>query len=487
MKKQQSLRLTELQIEDFKRIVFVKMSVRPGITEICAPNGAGKSSALDAIQIWLDGLKVKDAPTEPIRNGAKRSRVRGRLGDMYVIRTITPRKGGGHETEIRFEPAEGPSKGKAYPATQKMLNDLIGEHNLDPLDFVRLDMKGKFDALKVFVPNFDFEQVAQSQAADRARRRDVNKLAEEARAAANMITVPDGVPTEPIDEQALIRELQQAGERNAERERRQAARERALETVRVGRAAIAQVDAAIATATEAAQAARDQEVARIQEQIDMLRRQIERTQTACSERIARETERLRQEARAASARADELQAKLDAAEPLPDVIDTGAISEQIEAARKTNQAVMRAKERARYAATAEQYEKESATLTAQMETREAAKQRAIAEAQLPIPGIEFGDGEIRYRGAPLEQASTAQKLRVAVARMVALNPKLRLGWIRDASLLDDDSYAELNRLANEHEIDILIETVRPIGKDVVVLCEGRLKSEADEQPQAALV
>jgi len=470
--------LTELQIEDFKRISFVKMAVRPGITEISGPNGAGKSSALDAVAMWLDGLKVKDAPSEPIRNGANRARIRGRLGEMYVIRTITRKKGGGHDTEIRFEPAEG--KGKPYPATQRQLNDLIGEHNLDPLDFIRLDTKGKFDALRVFVPGFDFEKAAREHAGDFARRTDVGRLADEARAGAALIAVPEGTPAEPIDERALTQELEQAGQTNLDIERRRGRREKALEAIRDARATAAAVDQQIASATAQAEAFRDREIERLEAQIKALQQQIETTRTECAQAIATETESFRTEAANATQRADELQAKLDAAGELPAPVDTAAISQRIEAARKTNQDVARAQQRAKYLAVAAQYDAEYETLTAQIKAREKAKQDAIAAAKLPIEGIEFGDGEIRYKGAPFEQASTAQKLRVAVARMVALNPTLRLGWIRDASLLDDESYAELQRLSAEHDMDILIETVRPIGKDAVVLQDGRVKGEGEE-------
>jgi hypothetical protein len=397
---------------------------------------------------------------------------------MYVTRTITRKKGGGHETEIRFEPAEG--KGKPYPATQRQLNDLIGEHNLDPLDFIKLDTKGKFDALKVFVPGFDFEECARLDAGDRDRRKSVGKLAEDAHGAAALITVEKGTPDEPIDERALTAELEQAGKTNLDIERRGANRDKAVQTIREARASADQLGERIAAATTQAESFRDREVERIEAQIATLRQQIETAREECATAIATESETLTTEATDTAHRADELQARLDAAEPLPEPVDTAAISQRIEDARKTNQAVTRAQERAKHVATAERYDGEYKVLTAQIQNRERAKQDAIAAAKLPIAGIEFGDGEIRYNGAPFEQASTAQKLRVAVARMVALNPTLKLGWIRDASLLDDESYAELQRLAAEHDMDILLETVRPIGKDAIVLQEGRVKDQDDE-------
>jgi len=147
-------RLTELQVENYKRIIFVELKLRPGLTEISGPNGAGKSSALDAVSVWLDGMAV--APTEPIRKGAERARIRGRLGEMYVTRIIRRTKTGTFVSEITFQPIEG----KPYPATQKQLSDLIGEHRLDPLDFIALDRRGKFAEFQAFVRGFDFAKAA---------------------------------------------------------------------------------------------------------------------------------------------------------------------------------------------------------------------------------------------------------------------------------------------------------------------------------------
>ena len=192
------MRVSRLEVENFKRLTAVDITLPEGVTELSGPNGAGKSSILDSIAVWLDGLRV--APAEPIHRGAERSRIRGRLGEMYVIRHIEKKKGGGYTTRIQFEPIDG----KPYPATQRQLDDLIGEHRLDPLDFLALDRKGKFDAFRAFVPGFDFAKAAREHDADFLRRTDVNRMAREARAAASLILVPEGTPEEPLDEQGGI-------------------------------------------------------------------------------------------------------------------------------------------------------------------------------------------------------------------------------------------------------------------------------------------
>jgi len=79
----------------------------------------------------------------------------------------------------------------------------------------------------------------------------------------------------------------------------------------------------------------------------------------------------------------------------------------------------------------------------------------------------------------------AEKLTVALAYTVKRNPDLRLAWIRDASLLDDEAFACVERLAEEFDCDVLLETVRPIGKNAVVLEDGRVKSLPETQAPRA--
>lgn len=476
-------RLTELRVEDFKRISFVEFGIKPGITEISGSNAAGKSSALDSIAVLLDGMKV--APVEPVRNGAQRSRIRGRLGEMYVTRTITKTKGGSYTSEIRFEPVGG----KPYPATQKQLTDLIGEHNLDPLDFINLDTRGKFNAFASFVSGFDFDAAKKMNDADYLRRTDVNRIARESRASADLITIPDGTPSEPVDEAALVAQLQAAGEHNTALENRRARRADATRQIEEHRSAAAGHLALVDTVRparlqqhEALTTAKTAEIAELKRRIDALQKSITDDAEAAEAEIASREASLSQRAADATATADSLQARLDAAGELPEPINADDLARQIGAARQINAHVTRAAERARHLATASRYEAEAETLTAGMQAREVAKQKAIADAKLPIDGIEFGDGEIRYQGAPFDQASTAQKLEVAIARIVALSPKLRLAWIRDASLLDDACYQRLSELSVKYDLDILIETVRPIGKDAVVLENGHVRGEV---PHAA--
>jgi AAA ATPase domain len=462
-------RINRLEVENFKKISVVAMDI-DGVTEISGENGAGKSTALDAISVLLDGMKV--SPDEPIRHGQTKAVIRGRIGDMTVIRTITP-KDDTHTSRIQFQPHGE----KPYPATQTMVDDLVGEHHLDPFDFLKLREEDMFAALQAFVPNFDFAKSARQDAADLDERKEVNKDVRRYRAAADLIIVPDGTPTEPIDEQALVEQLQEAGDKNADREMRRANREAIAAQIANLRAESdsGAVAKKILAEAERLTQARDQTVARLQAQIDALQAQIANANRECDEAVAAAGDNGKAYAESAAKQADDLQTKLDEAGELAAVIDTVAISEQIRLARTKNADIARAVERAKHLKDAEDAEAKSKALDETLDARRKARETAIAGAKMPVKGLEFGDGHIRLHGSPWKQASTGQKLRAAFEYCVGCNPKLRLIWIRDASVLDDRAFAEVKRLAVEFDCTVLLETVRPIGDNCVVLEEGRVR------------
>jgi energy-coupling factor transporter ATP-binding protein EcfA2 len=467
------VKVTELEVENFKRISSVVVKLKPHITEISGPNGSGKSSWIDAMWTLIKGKKV--APTEPIRKGAERARIRGRIGEYLVTRTFKRTKGGDFTMDLRIERGD-----EAVPPTEQFMRQLIGEHMLDPGDFIKLDSDGKFDVFRSFVPQVDFKKIAAQNLADYQRRTDVNRMAKEALAAAHMIVVPEGTPEGQIDRSALVAELEGAGKTNTDIERRRGNRDKVLTEIARLCEIKDSVEKRILDVAVDRERGYESRLSEIDAQIKALQEQREAFQRAYHRDIDREFAGMRDEAAQALKQATELQAKLDAAGELPKPIDTAVLAEKIRDADKVNENIVKRQTREKHLKTAQQYETESEQLTDSMNARERAKQEAIAAAKIPIPGITFGDGEVFLDGVPFEQASTAQKFRVGVAIAVAKNPTLRLVWVRDASLLDDHSYELIGKLAAEFDCQILLETVRAIGKDAIVLEDGHVKEMADE-------
>ena len=172
-----------------------------------------------------------------------------------------------------------------------------------------------------------------------------------------------------------------------------------------------------------------------------------------------EAEKSRLKADQLEAEARELQDKIDAAEALPAKIDTDQLTAKIGEAQKIADAIRQWDERERHEAAAKEYSAQSDRLTAAMDERKARRATAIKEAKLPVPGLSVEGKTIMLNGLPLSQAARSEKLRLAIAILVALKPKLRVVLVPDAAVLDDDSMEILERFADEHDFDLWMEVI----------------------------
>ncbi len=120
-----------------------------------------------------------------------------------------------------------------------------------------------------------------------------------------------------------------------------------------------------------------------------------------------------------------------------------------------------------------------------MEGRAAAKAAAIAGAEMPVPGLSFGDGEVLFDGLPLDQASQAEKIRISVAIAMAANPKLRVLCIRDGSLLDRESLRLLSELIESQDYQCWLEVTDDEGKTGVVIEDGAIRPLDGARPEQA--
>ncbi|WBU27530.1 AAA family ATPase [Rhodopseudomonas palustris] len=444
-KQQSPLRILSLEVENILRVVAVRIEPNGRVVELTGKNRAGKSSVIDALWIALGGNKI---PPDPVHDGAEMGQILVEIGDdtglKYSVKKRIKRKADGEfSASLIIENADGAKISNA----QTILNTLIGSLSCDPLDFIAMKPKDQFDLLKRFVPGVDFEAIEQANAEDFDKRTDVNRDIKSRRAQLDGIKVEE--VSEPIDVDALLEELTKAADHNAAIERQkleiQTNETHAVETLR-----------------------RAQQL--VDEAQDLRRRADDLDQNAAS---------LRE-------RATQLAEAVDSAPPLPDPIDPTTLRAKINEARSHNTSVQEndraIAERARLEADLKKLEEQSASLTAAIEARKADKEKAISEAQMPVPGISFGDGIILYEGHPLQNASQAQKLQIAIAVAEAMQPRLRFITTKNAALLDDESWAAMTKLAEEKDLMIIAETVNSSRPTAVVIEDGHVRGQ---KPQAA--
>jgi ABC-type glutathione transport system ATPase component len=114
-------------------------------------------------------------------------------------------------------------------------------------------------------------------------------------------------------------------------------------------------------------------------------------------------------------------------------------------------------------------------LTKKIKQLDAERVELIASAKFPVPGLGFSDdGVPTYQGIPLEQASGAQKIRVGMAVALAMNPKLKIVLVRDASLLDSDNMAIIAEMAEAAGAQVWLERVGTADAGAVIIEDGEV-------------
>lgn len=446
-KKTTPLRIINFQAENLKRLSVVNIKPDGALVQITGKNGQGKSSVLDAIWWALEG--AGNITTQPIRRGQERAMVRLDLGEkdaveVSVIRTFkrNPKDETTFTTDITVESPDG----GRHSSPQKMINAWLGSLSFDPLEFARQKPAEQFDVLKALVPGYDFDAMARLDKADYDKRTDLNRRHREKTAQVAAIQIPAEIPTAKIDEAALVQEIASVGDFNAQIDMRADRRRQTAE----------QIEQLKADADESRA-----EIVQLQAQIDKLNSEIEQYDTARGE----------------------LEQKMAAAPPLDEKKDPAEVTQRLEDAKRHNALVDRMAQRTALQDEAAELAKQAQSLTQAIEDRATAKQKAIAEAQLPVDGLTLGDGIVLLNGVPFDQASDAERLRTSIAIAMAQNPRLRVIRARDGSLLDEDAIKLVEEMAAGREFQVWLERVDGSGKIGFVLEDGHVKSA----PQPSLL
>lgn len=428
------MKIIALEAENVKKLVAIEIKPNGNLVQITGKNGQGKTSVLDSIWWALDG--AANIQGTPIRKGEDKARIRLDMGEIVVTRTFEKMENGNVTTKISIVNADG----TIIRQPQTMLDKLLGELSFDPLAFARMTKKEQFDALRKFVPEFDFVANEKAWQTLYDERTNINRQVHEAKILADNIFVTFAENDRPVDEMVLVKELEDAGKHNADIETRKANRERlASEAKQKGFRSINLRERAA----------------------DLLRQ---------AQEAAAEADKLDSECAV-------IDKKLDAAPPLPAPINVTAIRESIVAAKGTNAKFAQQKRKQEHLDVMAELEGQSDVITGQMNALVQQKEDAIAAAKLPVPGLGFGDGEILMNTVPFNQASDAEQLQVSIAIAMALNPKLRVIRVRDGSLLDEDSLAMLGRMAEDKDYQVWVERVGANDKVGFVIEDGHIKTK----------
>lgn len=434
------MKILRLAAENFKRLRAVEIVPDGNVVRITGRNGAGKSSALDAIWAALGGERV--SPPVPIRQGEQAAEVNIDLGEILVRRRWTA---SGSSIEV--------SNGKAtFKSPQKLLDELVGKLCFDPLAFANAKPADQRAALLGLLGIEDRLAVVEAERKDAFdQRTQVNRDLKNLEG--QLAGTPHvEAPAEEVSVAALMEELKAAQARQKER---------------AGQLAIA--DARQASATNFGNHSRLAilEAEKLEQQAKELRQKAAELQKDC-EHAANQAVETRKAAEAIQ------------------VPDVAAIETRIAGAEGTNAKVRQAKARLDLQRRLNATRKSAETLTEAIAATEKKKTELVATSPLPVVGLGFSEAGVTFNGVPLEQCSASERLKVSVAVAMALNPRLKVILVRDASLLDSSNLRVLEELAKARDFQVWVEQVEESGKVGVFIEDGAVAAvDGIPAPQSA--
>jgi len=402
-----------MSVSDYKGIRgTVEVSTNGGSVIVTGKNAAGKSSFIDAITELFDARGIRLTP-HPINHGADEAKAEftDTELDVKITREWKTDRDGKVKSTLTVRALDGAKHAKPADVIAKLTGGII----FDPSRFLMLDPKPQRDMLlrKVELP-FDLDQL---EGMERAAEEERLKRGQAARAAEGAVTNAErpapGTPAEPVSTAELVAKLDEARAHN-----RQGEHAKSLQN-------------------EYSNAIMDYD-----RRIEELENQIIRLK---SERLEIEEKR------------DVVMKEVDAFTP----IDTTDLEAQVQNVDEVNRNVQLGKIYRELEAEAERKRAEWEAADAEVKRIQQQKADGLKEAVFPHPALSVSDDGVLYDGVPFSQANTASRNKAAFAIATAGNPDLRLVIVKEGDLLDEESLAEIDRIAAERGYTVLIERGRP--------------------------
>lgn len=426
------LKIIRLEASNIKRLKAVNIEPDGNVVVISGENDQGKSSVLDSILYALGG---KDAICDvPIRAGAAKANIVCDLGELVVERTFSA--SGGTALKVLGKDR------KALPSPQSVLDKLCSKVAFDPLSFVKMDPKERAETLRKLV-GLDFTALNTARKELYDERSLTNRELETQKTRVAMIPSMEDVPEGPVSVTELMDKLTEIERGNAENSQKREALNRL-------------------------KFARENAEMKIKECENAIVRQ-QATLKALKEQLKTEEATIAQHT--------------EAVEKLVDV-DVSELKTKITQADEINDKYRKNRSRVEAVNQFNILKKKSDDLTDKIKKIDDEKEKALSEANFPLPGLSFDDSGVILNGVPFSQGSQAQQLKAAIAVGLAINPTVRVILIRDASLLDKKNMAVVAEMAKTADAQIWLEVVNSNDQSAIVIEDGNVKdSKPVDEPK----
>ena len=420
------MKIVKLSSRNIKNLKAIEITPAGDEVFLTGKNGVGKSAIIDSIFSALTGKRLKD----PIRHGEDRADVVIDMGDFTVKKTWTEK---GEAIQVYSTNEEG--KKVKYSSPQTFLDEKIGELSFDPMAFKDMKSMDRIELLKD-IAGLKFEDIDKEKDTVYEDRTVLNSKIKEVVAHLSNTEAPD--PKTPDEEIAYKGELAK------------------IQDLRQKRGTFIKI---------AEQ--KDHVVKRIQRNAELL----EEYKTSIIE-IEKKMTSLLQE------NEDLGKSDLYMQPQIPEVTEAQIIAAEsaLEDIEHKNADIRAAKRYRQSVKDADKLKKESDKLTEKLRRLDQDKSTRVAAAKFPIPGLSLTDEAVMYEDNRFDRLSTGQQIRVSTAIGMALNPKLKVIFIREGSLLDKGNLKDIIAQAKDKDYQVWFERCDETGQVGFFIEAGEIKA-----------
>lgn len=426
-----SVKITTLELENVKKIKAVQLAPsKSGLTIIGGKNRQGKTSVIDAIAWALGGDRFK--PSEPHREGS--------VNDPHLKITldngiVVERSGKNGSLKV-LDPS-------GNRAGQQLLNSFVEAFALDLPRFMNGSPKDKADTLlKIIGVGDRLYELDREEKRLYDERRFTGQIADQKRKYANELPEFPDAPATPVSASELIARQQEILVRNGENQRKR----NELNKITMKKHSLCDSLNAL-----------DERIAEMQKKrAEMLE---EYNKTAADEETA-----------------------LDVAAGLVDE-PTAEIEADIARIDEINRQVRSNAEKARAAAEADGYGEKYAALTENIEAVRRERTALLDGADLPLPGLSVGDGELLYNGHKWDGMSGAEQLIVSASIVRRLNPECGFVLLDKLEQLDIDTLNRFGEWLEKEGLQAIATRVSTGDECSIIIEDGTVLSEDKPEPK----
>lgn len=425
------MKIVKLVSRNIKNLKAIEITPLGDEVFLTGKNGAGKSAIIDSIFSALTGKRLKD----PIRHGEDRADVVVDMGD-FTVKKVWTDKG---ET-VQVYSINDEDKKVKYSSPQTFLDEKIGTLSFDPMGFKDMKSMDRIELLKKLV-GLDFADLEKTKEAIYESRTVLNSKIKESIAHLKNTEAPD--PKTPDEEISYKEEL---------------AKIQDLRQKRVTFKTIADQKAEIGKRIFD----NEEYVAELKAKIGEMQNRIE--DILAENRGLKENKEFTQQ-------------------QIPEVteVQITAAESALEDIEKQNADIRAAKRYRESIRVADRLKKEADVLTEKLRRLDQDKATQVADAKFPIPDLSLSDEAVMYKGDRFDRLSTGQQIRVSTAIGMALNPELKVIFIREGSLLDVGNLKDIVEQAKDKDYQVWIERCDESGQVGFYIEAGEIKAVNGKQ------